>query len=258
MTTTDIQLDKLPFRAYRLPEGESNRTDPAVFLSLGHWYEAEKFRAFAKHLFQESMHMPTVKEARQHAKRHQAHVRGDWLAVQSRALACGMVYASQADVHSSRWSGTASQIARHLGCLDFPPRLVVAACEEFVRLRDSARIAFLGGGNAPHDTVGKRLHNVHRKADGAWRLAYWQGRHGSWQIHDWALQQYIPITYLGEPDSRVNARGQLLMQAAADKVVIFEVRNGKTMDSIIRGLKSLKVPVELDLFATDTATDLMG
>lgn len=253
----DIPLDKLSFRAYRLSLDPADRAQPAAFLSLGHWYEAEKFRAFARDLFLESMHMPSIKEARQHAKRNQTHVRGDWLAVQSRALACGMVYASLADKHASRWNGTPAQIAAHMACLDFPARLTIAACTEFVKLRDAPRVAFLGGNAAPHEIVGKRLHGMHRKAGGHWQLAHWQGRHCSWQIHDWAVQQYVPVTYLGTETARMNAQGQQLIQNAADRVVIFEARNGKKMDAILRGLKALKLSVELDLYSADNLAGLM-
>ena len=255
--TTDIPLDKLSFRAYRLALDPTERSEPAAFLSLGHWYEAEKFRAFARDLFLESMHMPSIKEARQHSKRNQSHVRGDWLAVQTRALACGMVYASLADRQTTRWSGTPSEIASHMACLDLPPRVMLSACAEYVKLRDAPRVAFLGGNAAPHEVVGKRLHSLHRKAGGIWRLAHWQGRHCSWQIHDWAVQQYVPIVYLGTENARMSAQGQQTLQTEADRVVIFETRNGKKMDSILRGLKALKIPVELDIYSVDNLAGLV-
>lgn len=250
MPTTDIPLDHLSFMAYRLPGESGVRQDRSVFLSLGVWYEAEKFRAFAKELFAEAMCCPSLKEVRQLTNRNKRQWRGDWLAVQTRALACGMVYAAQADLHSNRWQGTAPELERHLECLALPPRVALSACQEFVRLRDSLRMAFLGG-SAPHDLIGKRVHSLHKKTAGAWRLAHWQGRHGSWQIHDWALNQFVPITYLGQVDARLNSRHQAQLVGASDVVVVFERRKGKAMDPIIRGLKSLDCKVELELFSAD-------
>ena len=43
---------------------DTSRDQRAAFTSLGHWFEAEKFRAFQPDLFQAVMMSPTVKEAR--------------------------------------------------------------------------------------------------------------------------------------------------------------------------------------------------
>lgn len=259
MPITEIPIENLSFRAYRLVGPDGLRQEEAMFLSLAHWFEAEKFRAFAKDLYLEVLHSPSAKEARNLAKRNQPSWRGDWMAVKVRALACGMVYAAAADGNASRWQGDEASIAKLLAPLGQPERLNAAAASEYIRLRDAARISFLGGGAATPEFVGKRVHAVHRKAQSAWRLTHWLGRHGSWQIHDWAVQQFVPVAYAGATSSRLGPKGLEILQAQLDHVVVFEERGGKAMDGVIRGLRSLKVPVELDLFKIEGVTgDLAG
>lgn len=248
-----IPVERLSFSAYRLPIGEPGGiySAPAAFLSLGQWFEAEKFRAFHPELFEQVLLAPTVREARRLAKSHQANWRGDWLGVRTRALACGLIYASRADRHTERWQGDPAEIAAELAPLELPERFVLSAAHEFVRLRESPLIAFFGAEGAPPETVGRRVNLVHKKAERAWTLAYWQGRHGSWRVHDWAVSQYIPIRYLGEDRGRLNPAAYAKLRDAKVQTVVFEKRKGKTMDSVIRGLRLAKIPVELDLYATD-------
>lgn len=249
----EIPIENLSFSAYRPAHRDGTHGSPAIFLSLAHWFEAERFRAFAPDLFAQVLHCPSIKEARKFAKRNQSHTRGDWMAVRSRALACGMVYASWADADHPRWQGDAAGVAAHMAPLGIPEKIVAEAAVEFVRIRQTPRIAFLGAGASTPEAVGKRVNQVHRKAAGAWQLAYWQGRHGSWQIHDWALQQFVPIRYLGMEDDRLSPAHLASLAQQIDQAVIFEARGGKRMDTIIRTLKALKVPVELDLYKDEVA-----
>ena len=258
MPVSEIPVEKLSFPAYRLADAEgNNRQSRSLFLSLNHWFEAEKFRAFHRELFEEVLHQPTAKEARKFAKRHQAQWRGDWLAVRARALACGMVYAAWADRDSERWQAPAEEIAQLLAPLGLNARFLTQVGNEFVRLRTAPRIAFLGAGAAPPDAVGRRVNVVHKRVERAWSLTHWQGRHGSWRVHDWALAQYIPIAYAGEDGGRLSASQLGQFAAACDQAIVFEVRRGKGMDAVIRALRAVKtLQVELDLFAPETAAQL--
>jgi hypothetical protein len=258
MPVTDIPIEKLSFPAYRLTGVEGgDRLARSVFLSLNHWFEAEKFRAFHRELFDEVLHQPTAKEARKFAKRNQGQWRGDWLAVRVRAMACGLVYASWADRDSQRWNAPAQEIAQFLAPLGLNERFLNQVALEFVRLRSAPRIAFLGAAVAPPDAVGRRVNMVHKRADRAWTLAHWQGRHGSWRVHDWALAQYIPISYAGQAGGRLNATQLEQFATACDQAVVFETRRGKSMDAVIRALRAVRrIQVELDLFAPETAAQM--
>lgn len=230
---------------------------PAAFQSLAHWFEAEKFRPFHRDLFDQVMLAPTIKEARRFAKLHQNFWRGDWLGVRNRAMACGMVYAARADSHPERWLGTAEQIAADMTSLGpLPQRFLLSAAEVFVQLRDSPRVALLGAMTAPPEVVGKRINLVHKRNEGFWQLAYWQGRHSCWRVHDWAIKAHVPVDYLGREAARLNADSVKALHSAVTQVVVFEKRRGKTMDAILRSLRAERIPVELDIYNPDPSTDL--
>ena len=251
---SDIPIQQLSFRGYRLPS-DTSRDQRAAFTSLGHWFEAEKFRAFQPDLFQAVMMSPTVKEARKLATKNKGAWRGDWRAVRPRALACGMVYASWADGGSVRWSGSPEQLVATMGPLEFEPNLALTAAKEFVALRDAQRIAFLGANMAPPEVVGKRMHVVHKRVDRAWTLLHWEGRRGCWLVHDWAVMQYVPVLYLGETDMRLNDSSVEAIIAKSQRVVVFEARGGRALDAVIKKLKSASVAVELDLFSASETVD---
>lgn len=246
-----VPIDQLAFPAYRLPVGEPGGaySPPAVFLSLAHWFEAEKFRAFHRDLFDEVMLSPTVREARRIAKRYEKQWRGDWLGVRLRALACGMVYAAGADTDTSRWLGSAEDVARAMAPLGLPERFLLGASSEFVRLRDAQRYTFLGAAAAPPEHVGRKVNLLHKRSERAWTFAHWSGRHGSWRVHDWAVAQFVPIMYLGLDAARLGSKAIEALRESGATAIVFERRKGKSMDAPLRALRLAKVPVELDLYA---------
>jgi hypothetical protein len=257
MDAKEIPIDQLSFSAYRLPV-YNTYCSPSAFISLAHWFEAEKFRSFHRELFDEVMLCPSVKEARKLSSANRHHWRGDWLGVRLRALACGMVYACRSDLSSTRWHGTPEQVARILVPLEFPDRFTLGAAREFDRLRVAPAIGFLGANSAPHDVVGRRVNIVHKKAERAWLLFHWQGRHGCWRVHDWAVSQHIPVIYGGSDDARINAKGIDEFRAQSQQVVVFEERGGKKMDATIRALRTAKVPIELDLYKADATSQIVA
>lgn len=243
-----IPIQNLSFSAYRPAFRDGSHGQRSIFLSLAHWFEAERFRAFAPELYAQVLHQPTIKEARNFAKRHLNQTRGDWMAVRARALACGMVYAYWADQDHPRWSTDPETLVSHLAPLGIAERITAEAAAEFLRLRSAARIVFLGAAASSPEAVGKRVHQVNKRASGAWQLTYWQGRHSCWQIHDWAIQQFIPVRYLGQDNDRLKPDRLSDLIAHADQAVVFEARGGKRMDAVIRALKASKLPLEIDFY----------
>lgn len=256
MPTDAIPIEKLSFAAYRLQSGDV-RQAPSAFISLAHWFEAEKFRAFHRELFDEVMLCPTVRDAKKFATKNKANWRGDWLGLRLRALACGMHYAYLADPTPERWKGTPESIASMLAPFEFPEKFVLGASMAFVGLRDAGTVSILGASTAPSDVVGKRINQVHKRADRLWKLLHWQGRHGCWKVHDWALSQYVPIQYAGADDARLNDEAITMLRNRAQNIVVFEARGGKRMDATIRALRLAKAPMELDLYRVegDSALD---
>lgn len=256
MPLPEIPVDRLSFAAYRLPGEDGQRRQPSAFLSLAHWFEAEKFRAFAPEVFDQVILCPSGKEARKLTRKNATLWRSDWRAVRLRALACGMVYAARSDPDAQRWSGSPQEIAALLAPLNFPERFALGAAVEFVRLRDAPRVAFLGASAAPNDVVGKKVNLVHKRSERAWRLTHWQGRHGSWKIHDWALQQYVPIDYLGHEGGRLTPADTSALARATNQVAVFERRQGRTMDAVLRSLRQAKAHVDLELYSAGLASEL--
>jgi hypothetical protein len=254
----DIPLTALSFQAFRLKRyAGSGYEEPRSFLNLGHWFEAEKFRAFSRERYDEICMSPSLKESRKFAKRHAAYVRGDWLAVCARVLACGMVYAARADQNSIRWSMNKSTLIELLKPMDMPVRHVEQAVEQYLELRTSPRLMFLGGARVSDDAVGRRVYHVNKTHDGAWRLTHWLGRHSSWAVHDWAVLNYVPIAYLGEEKLSIGARETQLFQHHCDSVVIFDVKGQRTLEPVTKHLKAFKIPVQSDVVSPPEA-DLLG
>ncbi len=251
-------LDTFAFPAYRLEGPDGRREAPSAFLTLGHWFEAEKFRTCAPELFVEVLHQPSLKLARKVAKQHQGHWRSDWTAIRGRALACGMVYAAAADVNPERWLRAGEDLVRLLRPLALPERFAQGVAAEFMRLREAPCVGFIGAAAAPPEVVGRRLNAVHKKHEKAWRLQHWVGRHCSWRVHDWAVNQYIPVRYHGEPGARLASPSAGQFARDCRTIVLFEEKGGKDMDAAIKTLRSFKsAQIELDLYARTAAGSLI-
>jgi len=255
----DPALLDLSFTGFRLPPRAGARRERApVYMSLRHWFEAEKFRSCEPDLFSAMLMQPTQREAVKLAKRNQTRWRMDWAKVRCRALACGMVYASLSEPNAPRWATDAKELAAMLTPLGLPEKFQQEAAAEYVRLRDGPKVAFLGAATAPHDAVGKRVNAVHRKTGGAWTLLHWCGRGVSWPVHDWAVAQFVPIIYLGDDRDRMSEAHLVDLARRADTVVVFEERGGKTMDRTLRTLRAQRrCSVELDLFDPPNGNQLV-
>jgi hypothetical protein len=256
----ELPIEKLPFTAYRLAGAAGQqREGPSVFLSLNHWFEAEKFRPYEPELFQEMAMQPTIKEARKLARKHQTKWRFDWPKVRNRVLACGLMYAARADRHSPRWLGDAGEIAAMLRPLDLPEPFLESAARDYIRLRDGPKVVFLGAGVAPSAAVGRKINAIHRRTEAGWTLAHWQGRYGCWRVHDWAVAQILPIVYIGEDDARLTQAAIDDLAGRCQQAVVFERKGGKTMDRVLRALRAArKTQVEIDLFDPTKDTELSG
>jgi len=242
-----IPLSQLSFPAYVLESDSKQRVRSSV-LSLAHFFEAEKFRGKDAALYEAVINSPTIRELRKLTKRYQTHWREDWIGVRGRALVCGMRYASWADPNPERWTTEPERLEAELIELGFPAKFSAAAVNEYARLEASATWVFFGTDKAPPDVIGKRVNVIHRKHLRAWTLCHWLGRHSNWRIHDWALNQFIPVSYRGDHGDSLGraAIDQLLL--ASSHACIFEQRGGKDLDSVIRQVRGIKFPLEMEFY----------
>lgn len=246
-THTPIPLSKLSFPGYAA-ETDSKRRTRTGFINLVNYFESEKYRGKEPSLYEAVLHCPTIREIHKFSKRYQKLWREDWIGVRGRVLVCGMQYASWADPNPERWTSEPQLLVNELIELGFPPKFSQAAVNEFARLQESATWVFFGADKAPPDVIGKRVNAIHRKHLRAWKLCQWLGRHSNWRIHDWALNQFIPIRYCGaHGDSLSPLEIDGLLQASTNACV-FEQRGGKDLDRIIRQLRGKKYPLEMDLY----------
>lgn len=252
INTNRIPLGRLSFPAY-FHESETKQRVRSGFLSLAHFFESEKYRGKDAALYDAALHSPTIRELRKVTKRNQSLWREDWAGVRGRVLVCGMRYASWADPNPERWTTEPERLTAELIELGFPAKFSIAAVQEFARLRDSPTWVFFGADKAPPDVIGKRVNAIHRKNFRAWTLCHWLGRHSNWRIHDWALNQFIPISYRG-------ANGESLTPTEIDRLLqvstnacIFEQRGGKDLDAVIRHLRGARFPLEMDLYNASAA-----
>lgn len=245
---TDIDVNRLAFPAYRLFTDSGDRS--LMFSNLALFFEAEKFRGVQPELFNQVLHSPSIKEARKLTKRHQALWREDWAGVRLRVLATGIQYMAWADTGSERWhDASPDNIAQHLAPLGLPSKFLLHAATEFVTLRDAPHYCFLMAPGTPDDVIGRKLNTLHRKYGRKWGIMHWDGRHGNRRVHDWALNQYLPIRYFGVLGERLHlpTLSKLLTQTNA-KVCVFETRGGKNMDAVIQHLRPYRSQFELEFF----------
>lgn len=245
---TPIPLESLSFPAYYLTTGPHLAPVRSGFLSLVHYFEAEKFRGVEPSLYEDVMNSPTIREARTLAKRHQNHCRLDWLGVRSRAMVCALQYAAWADLDSARWSQAPRILGQEIIALGFPPKFAEDAATDFAKLRVNPVFVFFGIDKAPPDVLGKRVNLIHRTYLRTWTLTHWLGRHGDWRIHDWAMTQYVPIKYQGKPGDSLSPMEIDALLNISTQACVFEKRGGKELDAIVRQVKGRKYALAMELF----------
>jgi hypothetical protein len=240
----------MAFQAYALRDVEQKERSRVIFQSLAHFFEAEKFRSSPnRSLFESIVHCPSIKEARKLTRRFKNLWREDWTGVRGRALVSGMQYACWADSDQGRWLAEPQTLASELVGLDLPEKFCTAAVMEHARLHAGPTWVFFGADSAPPDVIGRRINAIHRKQLRAWTLCHWMGRHSNWRIHDWAIDQFIPIRYVGNKKQSLSVADIDALLGSATNVCVFEQRGGKDQDAIIRQVRGAKVPLEIEFYS---------
>jgi hypothetical protein len=67
-------------------------------------------------------------------------------------------------------------------------------------------------------------------------------------VHDWALQQHVPVEYHGVPSGRASRHLARAVIEASDQVVVFEQRKHKRFDHVLQLAKGLKRKISLELY----------
>lgn len=225
------------------------------YLSLMHWFEAERFRQNEPALSEECLNCHTLRMLQKLASRHQSKGRDDWAMVRMRVMLCGMTYAMWADPDPSRWQD--ESIVQEMTNIGFPERFAQSAFREFIKMRSSPQIMFFGVDKAPPEVIGRRLNLIHRKYERQWTCALWIGRHANWRINDWLREQSIPVVPLGQPGERLTIERSIELTDGRHAVV-FDQKSLKSMDPLIRQLRLMKRPLDVDPYAITGAGTTLG
>lgn len=248
----NIPLESLGFSGPLQAHRSSRRH---YFLSLMHWFEAERFRLNEPALAEECMNCHSLRMLNKLSARHQARGRDDWAMVRMRVLLCGMTYAMWADPHPLRWKDR--QVVQGLIQLGFPERFAASAFDEFLKMQANPQIVFFGVDQAPPEVIGRRLTLIHRKFERQWSCALWIGRHANWRINDWMREQHIPVLPVGQPGDRLTLEKSIELTEGRHSVV-FDQKAAKKMDPLIRQLRLMRRSLDVDPYAITGAGTTLG
>ncbi|MFC6282111.1 MULTISPECIES: hypothetical protein [Polaromonas] len=254
MGIPDFDLLKTSFFGPWVPSpGTKNRVQHH-YLSIAHWFESAKFMPARPDLRDAVLHCPTAKEARKFAKARQSAWRSDWSLVRHAVLVAGLGFLSLDRPDLNLVALPPDSLASCLGGLKTPETFIKNCVVRFQSWGQGPRIATFGALTAPDGIVGKKLSKVVQNKP-TWTLVSLCNNQTAWRVHDWALSNYIPVKYVGQPKLRSSAAVLNALLENSDQLVVFELRGGKKADAIIQKARALKVSVTLELYvASELAT----
>lgn len=224
------------------------------FLSLAHWYEAAKFMPAHPDLRDSILFSPSVKEALKTSHKLESKWRADWKVIRHQVLIAGLAFLAiqRPDLELHTWPK--KEIVRQLSQMGIPDRFLDACLDRFFDWSEGKRIGTYGAQTAPEGVVGRKMSKlVENKPN--WTLVTLCNKKASWRLHDWALSMFIPIRYIGTPQSRTTSSLTEQFLSNCDQVVVFEAKGGKGADSLIRQCRAAKIALTLELYqAEDLAT----
>lgn len=229
----------------------------AHYQTLCHWYEIARFdEQVVPEIVEAARLMPSTKTVRRFASRHQGKWKTDWQLIRPKVLMQGlfMLYLQNRD--DPVWTLPAQEVTHLLNAHGIQDRYATTVVEHFLAIRNAPRVLILGAASAPPKEVGKKINAMHKRLSGMWTLAFWLGKHVSWEVHDWADSQRLGILPIGEHAQRIAAPSLERIFEQTDQALIFERRGGKTMDRIVRACKAKGIPTELSLWADESNGDL--
>jgi len=193
---------------------------------------------------------PSSREARKFARMRQAHWRFDWPLRCDSVLSTGLAMLALQRPEMALRTSPLQAVKAALAPLELPQRVVEQSVERFGAWRSAPRISVFGADAAPSAFVGARLAKLVAGLPG-WTLVTGCHRRTSWQVHDWALQQYVPVDYHGTPARRPGRALASALILASDRVVVFEQRRQKRFDHLLQLAKVLKRRTALELYDAD-------
>lgn len=228
-----------------------------VYTTLLHWYEAAKFMPHKPDFRDRILNAPTPKEVRKFSRMHREHWRGDWNLVRPSVLILGLALISEQCPTLGLKDAALADIRVGLDDLGLPPRFVDACLERFDAWRNGPRIALFGATSAPDTVVGSKLSKL-VEPFATWTLVTTCNTKSAWKVHDWCLQHYIPVSYVGTPTDRTSKNLTASIVSAADQIIVFENRGSRRQDTALHLARKSGKKVALELYTLAPLQELRG
>lgn len=248
--TTSPLLATAFFGPY-VPQSGSPQRRRHIYAGLAHWYEAAKFMPLHPNHRDAVLFSPTVKEAQRYGRLRQEHWRSDWNLVRHSVLISGLGFMALQTPELELHTMELELIRPWLAPMNLPPRFIDSVLERFDAWRTGARIGFFGADTAPHSVIGQRADKLVTPLP-SWTMVATCNNRAPWKLHDWALQRFIPIQYIGKPETRLNKTVVSQILGKCNQVVVFEERGARKQDSVIAAARAVGVKVALEIWSTPT------
>lgn len=197
---------------------------------------------------------PTIKEALKTSHKLESTWRADWKVIRHHVLIAGLAFLAIDRPELALHSWTKQEIMRQLAPMGIPDRFLDQCIDRFYAWSEGKRIGTYGAQTAPEGVVGRKMSKLVENQP-TWTLVTLCNKKASWKLHDWALSMFIPIRYIGTPQSRTTSSLTEEFLSNCDQIVVFEVRSGRGADSFIKRCRDAKIPLTLELYQQqDTAT----
>lgn len=248
MGIPDFDLLKTSFFGPWVPAPETKKRMQHHYLSIAHWYEGAKFMPSRPDLRDAVLHCPSAKEARKFTKARQSVWRSDWSLVRHSVLVAGLGFLSLDRPDLKLTELPVNALVELLKELKVPVSFLSDCVVRFQTWGQGPRISTFGAATAPDGVVGKKLSKVVQNKP-TWTLVSLCNTQSAWRVHDWALANYVPVKYVGNPTLRSSASVLNSLLENTDQLVVFELKGGKKADTIIQKAKAKKVSVTLELYS---------
>lgn len=250
MGNSEHDLLRTAFFGPWVPQPGKNERVRHHYMSLAHWYECAKFMPAHPELRDGVLFCPTAKEARKFAKARQAQWHANWNLVRHQVLIAGLGFLSidRPDLDLANWPD--EKLQQQLASLKLPDWWTALCITKFKEWATGPRIGTYGAHTAPSGIVGKKMSKVVQNKP-TWTLVSLCNSKAAWKLHDWSLSLYIPVQYVGTPQSRNTSTLLDEMVSASDQLVVFEVKGGKNADGIIKRARGARVTLTLELYSPE-------
>lgn len=227
---------------------------PTHFLTLSHWIESKKFDlSMHGQLVQELLMMPGEHEVRKFARRQTRLWRTDWQLIRPRVVSLGVAYYCISHPRNEYFQDSLVEEVMRSGVSELIARTWVRCGEAMARM---PTVCMLAESSVPINSINRRLRLISKRFDEGWTLVHWKGRHGNQFIHDWALNEGIPIRYAGEKNQRPLGFDAKSLLTLADNFFIFDRKSQRKSERALSEIRAAGKNVEVVFWQAEKTNDL--